>query len=333
MNDTPASTDKKSLIKPQEQSNWPFIIRLLGIAGATVILVYVVWWALLYSWQDKMIFPVDSLPTPAREPKFPNTLVLKLQLDEGGSNEAWLIPGRGVNKDKPGPMVVYCHGNAELIDQQIQIVSEYTKRGISVLLPEYRGYGRSGGTPSLVNIQKDNEKFYDTVIKQPIIDPTRIVFHGRSIGGAIAAQLASTRRPAGMILESTLASMAQMAHDRAAPAFLVKHPYKTDVVVAALKCPILLMHGSMDDVIPVQHGHMLQQANPNATYVEYECAHNDFPGMNNLPDYWKQIDKLLGEVGIDASVKPIPVRPNATDAPKAQTPQADQPAKPTTTTP
>ncbi|MAX25518.1 MAG: hypothetical protein CMJ19_13540 [Phycisphaeraceae bacterium] len=329
MNDTPATSDKKPLIKPEEKSNWPFIIRLLAIAATTVILVYIVWWAVLYSLQDQMLFPVDKLPSPTRQPRFPNTLVLSLPLEEGGTNEAWLIPGRGVSPDKPAPLVIFFHGNAELIDFQDQIVNEYTKRGINVLLPEYRGYGRSAGTPGLVTIQEDNERFYDTVIKQPIIDPTRIVFHGRSIGGAIAGQLASTRRPAGLILESTLASMAQMANDRVAPSFLVKHDYKTDFVVSKLKCPILIMHGSVDEIIPVHHGHMLQQANPNATYLEYECGHNDFPGMNNLPDYWSQIDKVLGEIGIDTSIKPLPVKPKAAADSKADTsskPSASPPA-------
>jgi fermentation-respiration switch protein FrsA (DUF1100 family) len=300
----------------------------VGIAAGVVVLVYAVWWGVLYTMQNKMLFPTDKLPMPVRQPRFPNTLVMQLKLDDGSTNEAWLIPGRGVTPQHPGPLVVYFHGNAELIDFQDQIVSEYTKRGISVLMPEYRGYGRSGGEPNLTNIEKDNEHFFDTVIKQPIIDPTHIVFHGRSIGGAVAGQLAITRRPAGLILESTFASMAQMAHDRAAPAFLITNPYVTDKVVAKLKCPILIMHGSADDLIPVEHGHMLQQANPNATYVEYDAGHNDFPGMNNLPDYWAQIDKLLKEVGIDPSIKPAPQKPIAAD--KAQTPApaaTEQPAK------
>ena len=89
------------------------------------------------------------------------------------------------------------------------------------------------------------------------------------------------------------------------------------------------MHGSVDEIIPVHHGHMLQQANPNATYLEYECGHNDFPGMNNLPDYWSQIDKVLGEIGIDTSIKPLPVKPKAAADSKADTsskPSASPPA-------
>lgn len=306
----------KMPIQAQEPSNWPFIFRLLGIAAGVVILVYVAWWGFLYTMQDKLLFPVDKLPVPVRQPRFPNTIVLQIKLDGGGSNEAWFIPGRGITPNHPGPLVMFFHGNAELIDFQDQIVSEYTKRGISVLLPEYRGYGRSGGTPNLQNIQKDNEAFFDAAIKLPMVDPTHIIFHGRSLGGGIAAELATTRRPAGLILESTFASMAQLAHDRAAPAFLIKNPYQTDKVVAKLKRPILIMHGSNDEIIPVAHGHLLQQANPNATYVEYDAGHNDFPGMNNLPDYWKQIDKLLIETGIDPSIKPLP-------KPVAQKPATD----------
>ncbi|HAI14263.1 MAG TPA: hypothetical protein DCM28_21340 [Phycisphaerales bacterium] len=326
-----SNQNKPAATQPQEQSNWPFIVRLLVIAAITVVVVYGVWWGALYTMQDKLIFPVDQVPKPAsRQPRFANTLVLTLELEDGGKNEAWLIPGRGVTQANPAPLVVFFHGNAEIIDLQDQIVNEYTKRGINVLLPEYRGYGRSSGNPGLVTIDEDCKQFYDTVIKLPIVDPTKIVFHGRSIGGAVAGQLAITRQPAGLILESTLANMAKMATDRAAPGFLVKHKYITDQVVAKLKCPQLIMHGSVDDIIPVDHGHLLQQANPNATYVEFDAGHNDFPGMNNLPAYWSQIDKLLGEVGIDPTVKPLPKAANPAaeaTAPQTATPAESTPAK------
>lgn len=308
-------------IASPEQSNWPFILRLLGIAAGVVILVYVGWWGFLYTMQDKMLFPTDQLPMPTRQPRFKNTLVLHMKLDIGGTNEAWFIPGLGVTPKTPAPMVIFFHGNAELIDFQDQIVAEYTRRGINVLLPEYRGYGRSGGTPNLQDIQRDNENFYDTATKLPLVDPTRILFHGRSIGGAIAGQLASTRRPAALILESTFASMTELAHDRAAPGFLIKHPYQTNKVIQQLNRPMLIMHGSEDEIIPVHHGHMLQQANPNAIYAEFAAGHNDFPGNGNYQDYWKLIDKLLVETKIDPAIKTIP-------KPIAKTP-ATQPASTT----
>ena len=168
-----SNQNKPAATQPQEQSNWPFIVRLLVIAAITVVVVYGVWWGALYTMQDKLIFPVDQVPKPAsRQPRFANTLVLTLELEDGGKNEAWLIPGRGVTQANPAPLVVFFHGNAEIIDLQDQIVNEYTKRGINVLLPEYRGYGRSSGNPGLVTIDEDCKQFYDTVIKLPIVDQT-----------------------------------------------------------------------------------------------------------------------------------------------------------------
>ena len=66
-----------------------------------------------------------------------------------------------------------------------------------------------------------------------------------------------------------------------------------------------IMHGSNDIIIPVHHGHMLQQANPNAIYAEFSAGHNDFPGNGNHQEYWKFIDKLLLEAKIDPSIKSI----------------------------
>ena len=89
-----------------------------------------------------------------------------------------------------------------------------------------------------------------------------------------------------------------MAHEYFAPAFLARHPFRTDRVLAELDLPLLLFHGRRDDIIPVSHGRALRDVAPDARYVEYDCRHNDFPGGTNLREYWREIGTFLRDHGI-----------------------------------
>ena len=229
--------------------------------------------------------------------------------------EAWFFPAKPDPSGKPAPVVIYFHGNAELIDQQERIVEGYSKLGLSVFLPEYRGYGRSAGKPSEKEIGADMIRFYDRLIQRGDVDPSRIVFHGRSVGGGVAADLAVRRAPAALILESTFSSIASMALKFGAPPFLLKHPFRTDRVVEALDVPILIFHGTRDTVVPVSHGRRLHKLARGSTYVEYNSDHNDFPGDGNDEAYWREIQAFLVRPGILSAPKPAPAAPHPTPAP------------------
>ena len=69
-----------------------------------------------------------------------------------------------------------------------------------------------------------------------------------------------------------------MAHGYAAPEFLCRHPFRTDEIVQDLDVPVLIVHGTQDRIIPVEHGRRLHELAPAAAYLEYDCGHNDFPG-------------------------------------------------------
>jgi len=263
-----------------------------------VITFYIVWCLTLFFYQDQMLFPADMAPEPSGGPADPSITVHRLEIESGGKVESWFIPAKGISRDEPGPVVVFFHGNAEIIDYQQGIVPSYLRMGCSVLLPEYRGYGRSAGKPSEKGIVADAVRFYDEMLKREDVDTSRIVIHGRSLGGGVAAQLATRRKPAALILESTFCSVAEMAHDYFAPEFLAKHPFYTDRVLPGLDIPILIFHGSRDDIIPVEHGRRLKNLAPDAVYVEYDCNHNDFPCMKNLQAYWGEIQKFLTINGI-----------------------------------
>lgn len=245
-----------------------------------------------------MLFPRDLTGPPLKRLFHSQTITLERDVAGVGKVVAWYIRPPDVPPTAKTPLAVFFHGNAELIDDQDAIIAGYHKHGVSVLLPEYRGYGRSAGTPSEEGIVSDAVYFYDKAIKRPDIDPTRVVIHGRSVGGGPAALLAEQRPPRALILESTFTSAASFAHKYFAPAFLAKSPFYVDRVVEALDVPILIFHGCNDVIVPVWHGRALRDLAKKGTYIEFSCDHNDFPGLDNDEKYWGQIDQFLRETGV-----------------------------------
>ena len=286
-------TDAKS---PRRRRKWRRV--LIDAVG-----IYVVWCLALYFYQGRLLFPNDLAPEPGPEPTNEQTFVTELDIGGGQHVEAWFIPTKGLSSETPGPVVIFFHGNAEIIDYQDFIVQGYLRLGCSVMLPEYRGYGRSGGKPSQKALRADNVRFYDELVQHDDIDKSRIVFHGRSLGGAVAADLAKERMPAALILESTVTSVAVMAHKYWVPSFLVRNPFHTDHLVAEAEIPLLIFHGSGDPIIPVRHGRALSDLSLNGTYVEYDCGHNDFPGDQNEQAYWAEIESFLECAGIISRVQ------------------------------
>ncbi len=273
-------------------------VRVLFTVARVLLIAIAIWWALVYLLQDRLIFPRFLIPSEGRIPADARTVVWRRPLDGDGHVDAWFVPAAIASPARPRPVVVYFHGNAETIDQQRWLTDGYHWMGCSVLLPEYRGYGGSAGKPSQAAIREDAVWFYEQLVRRPDVDPTRIVFHGRSVGGAVAADLTTRFSPRALILQSTFPSAAAVARRFGIPRFLLKNPFDTDRALAQARFPILIFHGRHDTVIPVRFGRILRDTLPNAWYIEYNCDHNDFPGLGNETDYWGRIESFLRDSGV-----------------------------------
>lgn len=270
--------------------------RAAATLAAVLFAGYGVHCASLYSMQDSMLFPGTALrgehaPPPAGGERW------SIEIGGGKTVEAWFCPAPSATAEAPAPLVIYGHGNYDLIDYQAAIVRAYHAIGCSVLLPEYRGYGRSGGKPSQKAIGDDLEMFHDMAAHRPEVDRARMIFHGRSLGAGVMADLAQRRKPAAIILESSFTSVVAMARRYAVPAFLVRSPYRVDQIVPAMEAPTLIFHGTRDDIIPVSHGRRLHMLMPWATYIEYDENHNDFPGRSQR-QFWEAVTTFLLEARV-----------------------------------
>ncbi len=213
-----------------------------------------------------------------------------------GPVEAWLLPGDGVDAARPGPAVIFAHGNGELIDHWPAMLARYRALGVSVFLPEYRGYGRSAGDPTERRIRADLEAFHARLVADPRVDAGRLVYHGRSLGGGAVTTLVDRHPPRALILESTFTSVPDVAAEQWIPRVLIADKFPCLSVVERYRGPLLVMHGVRDEVIPTAHGRRLAAAHPGAELVLYDSGHNDLPPPGS--DYWERIERHLRRAGV-----------------------------------
>lgn len=207
-----------------------------------------------------------------------------LPLAEGGRVEAWWKPAQGASPATPAPVVMYFHGNAELIDDQRQTMELWHLLGASVLLCEHVGYGRSAGTPRLESDIGVATAAFDQLAARSDVRADLILVHGFSLRAAFAAQLAARRPVGAVVLESGFSSLPSMARDLGVWLYFPRERMDTAKVLRDLDpgVPVVLTHGRLDTVVPVAQGRQLAAARPTARYVEGNFPHipwaQDEPG-------------------------------------------------------
>jgi uncharacterized protein len=266
-------------------------MRVLYTSVAFGLFFYLLYIGYFWFAQRSILFPTHLLPVPPA-PVEGHAGLEKLWLaTEQGTVEAWYLPPQTWDAGQPAPLFIMGHGNGELIDFWIEPVAELRQMGIGVLLVEYPGYGRSAGQPSQAGITEAFVAGYDAMLDHPDIDPARIVFFGRSVGGAAVALLSTLRPSAALILFSTFTSMRDLATERYLPAFGVRDPFDTLAAVRAYTGPVLVIHGTQDRLIPYAHGVRLYEAAADGELVPLTCGHNNC--VSRWDAFWQSLRPFL----------------------------------------
>jgi fermentation-respiration switch protein FrsA (DUF1100 family) len=267
------------------------VFRLLSLA----LFAYAAYALLLFLTQRQILYPGRNIRVSCPPPAgiVPITVVTAT-----GRSEAWFMPPLKRKNGERRPLVIFFHGNGEVIDYLPEQAEGFRQMGMGVLLVEYPGFGRSAGNPNEKSITETAVAAYDAMLRRAEVDPQRIVLFGRSLGGGAACALAARRPSAALILQSTFSSTRAMARAFLAPGFLVRDVFDNGAVLAAYPQPVLLFHGSSDTTIPPEHSRTLQRLAPHARLVEFSCGHNDFP-----PD-WREFYRILAVFLKDAGVIP-----------------------------
>lgn len=240
----------------------------IALVAAALVAAY---WTLLFFSQRSMLFPAPPAASAPPRPAFAEEVWLTTP---SGRVEAWYLPPLG-EPAAPAPLLMFTHGNGELIDYWPEEFDELRRLGLAVLLVEYPGYGRSDGSPSEASITETMFAAFEWAVQDPRIDEARIIPYGRSLGGGAAAIVAKVKPVPALILESAFSSVAEFAAGFAAPQFLLRDRFDSVAAIAAFKGPVLILHGDRDEIVPPAHARTLANASTQATLRFLPCGHND----------------------------------------------------------
>lgn len=198
--------------------------------------------------------------------------------------EVWLLRA----PEPQAPLVLFAHGNGELIDDWARPMTVLRDAGVHVGLVEYRGYGRSAGIPSESSILSDFSDATDLLLETTKTSPERLVYFGRSLGGGVVCGLAALRQPALLVLASTFRSVPSLAKSLfGIPGFVITNRFDNEAALRAYDGAVYISHGTVDELIPFAHAEALRDACDGAVLVSQECGHNDWP-----EDWGAWVDEL-----------------------------------------
>lgn len=205
---------------------------------------------------------------------------------DGVSIAAWYLPRSGAGQERTetaalpgrGKTLLFFHGNAGNLSHRLESLALFHKLGLSVFIIDYRGFGNSGGKPSVNGTALDAAAAWDWLIQKRGVAPRDVIIFGRSLGGGVAAALAAEREAGGLILESTFTCL----EDVAAGMFpwlpvglFIPQDYDSAARLASARCPVLFVHSPDDEVVPYRLGRALYEgyAGPK-TWLEIRGPHN-----------------------------------------------------------
>jgi len=255
-------------------------IKFLSIGA----IFYIAYGVLIFMLQRDILFPTDYAKGPRGvSEQIPDSAIFWIETDFG-KTETWYLAPLHPQINEPHPLIIIGHGNADVIDKWVSIVSPLREVGIGVLLVEYPGYGRSSGEPTQESITKAFIASYDTIITKTEINSKNIILLGQSIGGGPICALAKERPSAAVILISTFTSVRTFASNYFLPEFLIRDPFDNLAVIQNYDNPVLIVHGKSDNLIPFEEGEILYAAAKNGMMISNDGGHNST--ITNWPLFW-----------------------------------------------
>lgn len=212
--------------------------------------------------------------------------------EDGVRLNGWFFPANANSRDSS--VVLYCHGNGGNISYRLDMAAALLSTGVAVFLFDYRGYGRSDGRPSEDGTYKDGAAAYRWLWQKGFA-PADVLAYGESLGGGVAAELASRFVVGGLILQSTFTCIADIGSELFPwlPVRWLAHiHYDTLSKLPNIKCPVLVMHSRADRLIRFEHSQKnFAAANPPKLFCEIFGDHND--PLTNRAQFITDFNKFL----------------------------------------
>ncbi len=267
-----------------------------------VVIIYVIVSIVIYFWQERLVFKPEKLPEDF-EYRYPNQKFTEhnIRIKEGVN-----INGLHFHQEKPKGIVFYLKGNSRSIKGWGKYAIDFVRLGYDVAMVDYRGFGKSTGKRTEKELKNDLQVVYDMIKEQ--VDEKYIILYGRSMGSGFAAKLASRNNPRMLILESPYYSLSKAAA-RYAPflpvSLIFRFPIRTYKWLPYVNCPIKIIHGTNDTLIPYKTAVSLSKIKADNTrlYSVIGGNHND---LHTFEEYHRMLEEIL------TSKAPVPVNPDET---------------------
>lgn len=263
-------------------ANWLYI--LLVILG-----VYIFLSVLLYLLQDYFLFKPEKL---SRDFQFlyNNQEIQEYNVDtRDGAN----INGLHFKAKEPKGVVFYLKGNSKSIRGWGKFAVDFTRHGYDVIMVDYRGFGKSTGRRTQKAVKRDMQVIYNKIKEN--VSEKYIILYGRSLGSGFAAKLASMNNPRMLILDAPYYSLSKVAK-KFIPfmplSLLIKFPMPTYKWLKYVNCPIHIIHGTDDRLIPYKTSVKLSRIKPKLTML-HTVIGGGHKNLNTFESYHKMLESII----------------------------------------
>lgn len=258
-------------------------IFFIIIVSYSILLLYV-----FLNQKNFIFFPEKGEVTA---PEFLKIKDVYIDTSDGEKLHAWWLP-----IDEKARTVIFFHGNAGNLSDRVNQMNVFSDLGLNALMIDYRGYGKSSG-----EINKEQDVYTDgqavlNYLDEINIPNENIILWGRSLGGAVAIELAQERKIAAVIVESSMYSGLELAKKYywfMPVKYLLKYNFESYKKIKKIHSPILIMHGLNDEVMPYEQGiKLFEAANEPKEFFELKGGHNT--GLyETYDDYIVELKKFL----------------------------------------
>ncbi|WP_372974980.1 alpha/beta hydrolase [Muriicola sp.] len=263
----------------------PVWVQILLILGVIYLLISV----LIFFLQDYLMFKPEKLPSDFQF-YYENQETEEYNVE---TRDGAVINGLRFKAREPKGVVFYLKGNSKSIKGWGKFAVDFTRHGYDVLMVDYRGFGKSTGRRTQKAIKRDMQVVYEKIREK--VDEKYIILYGRSLGSGFAAKLASMNNPRMLILDAPYYSLSHVAK-KYIPfmplSLLVKFPMPTYKWLRYVQCPIHIIHGTDDHLIPYKSSLKLSKIKPKQTTL-YTVIGGGHKNLNTFESYHKMLHDII----------------------------------------
>ncbi|MEM9076253.1 MAG: alpha/beta fold hydrolase [Bacteroidota bacterium] len=262
--------------------DWIYIILV-------ILAVYILISVLLFVFQDYFLFKPEKLNKDFQF-HYENQVTEEYNVE---TRDGAILNGLHFKTSNPKGVVFYLKGNSKSIKGWGKFAVDFTRHGYDVIMVDYRGFGKSTGRRTQKAVKRDMQVIYNKIKKK--VSEKYIILYGRSLGSGFAAKLASMNEPRMLILDAPYYSLSKVAK-KYIPfmplSLLIKFPMPTYKWLKYVKCPIHILHGTDDRLIPYKTSVKLSKINPKRTklYTVIGGGHKD---LNTFESYHSMLGDII----------------------------------------